>query len=135
MNTLQGKVVDIQSSQMISLITVEVKGDLFSSIVLEGKKVPLNYKKKDSVNVIFKETEVGIAKNLSGQISFRNRFKARIKQIDQGDLLSRLILDYNGFNIESVISTKSVREMKLKESEEIEWLVKTNEVSLMPIPK
>ena len=135
MNILRGKIIDIQSSQMISLITVDVKGDLFSSIVLEGKKVPLKYKKKDDVNVVFKETEVGIAKNLSGQISFRNRFKAKIKKIDQGDLLSKLVLDYNGFNIESVISTKSVHEMKLKEREEIEWLVKTNEVSLMPIPK
>ena len=135
MNTLKGKIIDIQSSEMISLISVDVGGDVFSSIVLEGKKAPMSYRKGEQVNLIFKETEVGIAKNLSGFISFRNRFPARIKKIDKGSLLAKILLDYKGQRVESIISAKSAGEMKLKENEDIEWLVKTNEVSLMQIPQ
>jgi len=135
MNILKGKIVDIQSSDMISLISVDVGGDVLSSIILEGKKGPLSYKKGEQVNLIFKETEVGIAKNLSGLISFRNRFAARIEKIEKGSVLAKIRLDYKGHRLEAIISTRSANDMKLKESESIEWLVKTNEVSLMQIPK
>ena len=134
MNKLKGKIVDIQSSDNISIIHVDIEGDVFSSIVLEGKKGPANYKIKDSVTLLFKETEVGIAKNLSGMISLRNRFKASIKKIDKGSILAKITLNYKNYTIESIISAESTNQMKLKDKEEIEWLVKTNEVTLMKNP-
>ncbi|HBR14140.1 MAG TPA: hypothetical protein DD723_01165 [Candidatus Omnitrophica bacterium] len=135
MNTLMGTIVDIHSSDMISMINVDVDGDIFSSIILEGKKGPFHYKLAEKAHLLFKETEVGIAKNLSGLISFRNRFPARIKKVETGPVLSKIILDYRGKWIESIISTRSVGDMGLKEDDHVEWLVKTNEVSLMPIPQ
>ena len=57
MNKLKGKIVDIQSSDNISIVHVDVDGDILSSIVLEGKKSPSNYKINDSVTLLFKETE------------------------------------------------------------------------------
>ena len=134
MNTLTGKIVDIESTQMVSLISVDVDGDIFTSIILEGKSQPMNYKRDDQVNLLFKETEVGIAKNFAGQISFRNRFGAKIKRIEKGLILSKLTLDYKGKRVESIISTKSAQNMQLQETDLVEWLVKSNEVSLMPIP-
>ena len=134
MNKLKGKIVDIQSSDNVSIIHVNVEGDVFSSIVLEGKKGPTNYKIKDNVNLLFKETEVGIAKDLSGMISFRNRFKAVITKIDKGPILAKITLNYKNHTIESIISTQSTNQMKLKDKEEVEWLVKTNEVTLMRNP-
>ncbi len=134
MNKLKGKIVDIQSSDNISIIHVDVEGDLFSSIVLEGKKGPSNYKMKDNVTILFKETEVGIAKDLTGMISLRNRFKATIKKIDKGPILAKITLNYKNHTIESIISAQSASQMKLKDKEEAEWLVKTNEVTLMKNP-
>lgn len=117
----------------MSLISVDVAGDVFSSIILEGKKGRVIYKKGDDVNIVFKETEVGIAKDLSGQISFRNRFAGRIKKVERGLILTKIVLEYKGQVIESVISSKSADAMKLREQDMVEWLVKTNEVSLMPL--
>ena len=134
MNKLQGTIVSIESSNHISIIEVDVQGDVFSSIVLEGKKGPCQYKKNDKVTLLFKETEVGIAKNLSGFISFRNRFKSVIQKIEKGSILAKVTLNYKNNTIESIISTRSANNMKLKENEEVEWLVKTNEVSLMKDP-
>jgi molybdate transport system regulatory protein len=118
---------------MMSLISVDVAGDVFSSIILEGKKGRVGYKKDEEVNIVFKETEVGIAKNLSGQISFRNRFAGWIRDIERGLILSKIILDYKGHVVESIISTQSADAMDLREDDIVEWLVKTNEVSLMPL--
>ena len=134
MNRLKGKVVEIVSSENVSMVKVDVDGDILSSIVLEGTRGDINYKAKDIVTVLFKETEVGIAKDLTGMISLRNRFKAIVIKIDKGIVLSKLTLAYNDYKIESVISTQSVREMKIKEGEVVEWLVKTNEMSLMKDP-
>ena len=133
MNTLQGKIVEIESSDVMSLVRVNVDGDILNSIILEGQKTSMNYKKGDDVKLLFKETEVGIAKNLSGQISFRNRFKATIKKVEKGTILTQIVLDYKGHHLESIISTRSANDMNLKDSDLVEWLVKTNEVSLMKI--
>lgn len=134
MNKLKGKIAAIDSSDHLSIIRVDVDGDMFSSIVLEGKKGPSNYKVKDSVTLLFKETEVGLAKNLSGMISLRNRFKGRIKKIDKGPILAKITLIYKDQTIESIISAQSAVQMQLKDKEEVEWLVKTNEVTLMKDP-
>ena len=134
MNKLKGKIVDIQSSDNLSIIHVDVEGDVFSSIVLEGKKGPTNYEIKDSVTLLFKETEVGLAKDLTGMISLRNRFKANVKKIDKGPILAKITLNYKNQTIESIISAQSANQMKLKDKEEVEWLVKTNEVTLMKNP-
>ena len=134
MNKLKGKIVNIQSSDNISIIHVDVDGDILSSIVLEGKNGPTNYTIKDNVTLLFKETEVGLAKDLSGMISLRNRFKATIKKIDKGPILAKITMHYKNHTIESIISAQSASQMKLKNSEEVEWLVKTNEVTLMKNP-
>jgi len=134
MNKLKGRIIGINSSDHMSIISVDVDGDIFSSIVLEGKSGPVNYKIKDPVTLLFKETEVGLAKNLSGMISLRNRFKATITKIDLGPILAKVSLNYKNILIESIISSRSGIEMKLREQEEVEWLVKTNEVTLMKDP-
>ena len=134
MNKLKGKIKDIHSSDNISLVHVDVDGDVFSSIVLEGKKGPANYKVNDNVALLFKETEVGLAKDMTGMISLRNRFKAVIKKIDKGSILAKVTLAYKACSIESIISAQSAVQMKLKEKDEVEWLVKTNEVTLMKNP-
>ena len=50
-------------------------------------------------------------------------------------LTTKPLKEYQDHTIESIISAFSVEQMKLKEKEEVEWLVKTNEVTLMKSPK
>ena len=134
MNKLKGKIIDIQSSDNISILHVDVAGDVFSAIVLEGNKGPANYKVKDSVTLLFKETEVGIAKDLTGMISLRNRFKSTIQKIDAGPILAKITLNYKNHTIASIISAQSTHQMELKDKDVVEWLVKANEVTVMKNP-
>ena len=130
MNRLIGNIVLIESSQHMSMVDIDVEGDIFSSIVLETPDRASYLKIGSSIVLLFKETEVSLAKNLSGLISLRNRFKARIKGIEKAEILSKIIFDYKGKELISIISTRSTQKLSLTEGDEIEWLVKTNEVSL-----
>jgi molybdate transport system regulatory protein len=132
-NKLNGTIVSVQSSPEISMVEVDVSGDVFSAVVLETPANAPYLKVGTKVEIIFKETEVSIAKNLSGLISIRNRFKAGIKKIEKHTILTTVVLTYKTNEITSIISTKSSQRLDLTEGEDVEWLVKTNEVSLCPL--
>lgn len=131
MNKLQGIITGIRSSENISIVSVDVNGDVFSSIVLEGSKIPLKYKVGERVTLLFKETEVGIAKNLTGSISFRNRFRSVIRKIERSLILTKVTMEYKSHAIDSVITTQSAVELNLQDSDQVEWLVKANEMTLL----
>ncbi len=130
MNKLIGKIVLVESSRNMSMVDIDVDGDVFSSIVLETPSSAPYLKQGSSVALLFKETEVSIGKNLSGLISLRNRFKATIKRIEKSDILAKVFLNYKGKEIISIISSRSSQKLGLIDGDEVEWLVKTNEVSL-----
>ena len=130
MNKLIGKVIFIESSPHMSMVDIDVNGDVFSSIVLETPATAAYLKQGKQVALLFKETEVSIGKNLSGLISLRNRFKATIREIEKSDILTKVFLNYKSKIIVSIISTRSAQKLGLVDGDEVEWLVKTNEVSL-----
>ena len=130
MNKLIGKIVLIESTQHMSMVDIDVQGDVFSSIVLETPASASYLKQGNSVQMLFKETEVSIGKNLTGLISLRNRFKGTIRRIERSEILSKIHLNYKSQEIVSIISTRSVQKLGLIDGDEVEWLVKTNEVSL-----
>ena len=132
MNKLKGSIVGIQSSADMSMVEVDVAGDVFAALVLEIPAGAPYLKPGSKVEIIFKETEVAIARNLSGLISLRNRFKARVKGIEKHEILATISLAYKTNIITSIISTKSAERLDLQEGDAVEWLVKTNEVSLCP---
>ena len=132
MNKLDGQIVRIESSEHMSLIDVKVREDIFSAIVLETPMSASYLKIGGRLQLLFKETEVSIAKNLTGLISLRNRVKSRIKRVQKTQLLTKVVLDYNAAEINAIILTRSAENLALKEGEDVEWLVKTNEISLLP---
>ena len=130
MNKLTGKINLIESSPLMSMVDIDVEGDVFSSIVLETPASAPYLQKGNTVTLLFKETEVSIGKNLSGMISLRNRFKSTIKRLEKSDILTKVFLNYRSKEIVSIISTRSAQKLGLIDGDQVEWLVKTNEVSL-----
>lgn len=131
MNKLPGIVAKIQQSGAILLVDVEVSGHGFSALLIESASQPDWLQVGNNVDLVFKETEVSLAKNLQGQISMRNRMKCSVQAVERGDLLSKIKLGFSGFSITSAITTRSVDSLKLELGDEVEALVKANEVSLM----
>ena len=131
MNRLSGIISKIQHSGAILLVDVDVDGQNFSAMLIESATRPEWLQEGNSIDLVFKETEVSLAKNLSGMISMRNRMKCIVKHVERGELLSKISLQFLEYAITSAITTRSVDSLDLKIGDEVEALVKANEVSLM----
>ena len=133
MNLLEGKRKNIKNSQALDWVDADVDGEILSALIISSNGLPSWMKTGESVTLIIKETEVSIAKGLSGKISLRNRFLCHIEAMRKGELLSEISLKYGLYSIVSVITTRAVESLELKVGEQVEALVKSNEVSLMKI--
>jgi molybdate transport system regulatory protein len=133
MNKLRGRITRIESNDHVSLVDVDVSGDIFTATLLETPEDAPYLRVGNVVDVLFKETEVSLAKGLSGLISLRNRVLTTVRLVRSGVILSELVLDYRGQSISSIITTGSIRRMDIKPGDEVEALIKANEVTLMEV--
>ncbi|MCB0295786.1 MAG: TOBE domain-containing protein [Calditrichaeota bacterium] len=131
MNRLKAEITAIESGGHISLVELRAHGDRFSCVVIETPQTAAYLRIGREVEILFKETEVSIAKDLSGEISLRNRIPAMIKQVDKGAVLARIVLDYRGLEIVSIITTRSANRLNLRPGDRVIGLVKANEVSIL----
>ncbi len=130
MNILTGIIIKIQQSGAILLVDVDVDGHGFSALLIESTENKWIYE-GNTVSIVFKETEVTLAKDLSGIISMRNRMSCKVLHIERGELLSKISLQFKHYRITSSITTRAVDALQLSVNDNIEALVKANEVSLM----
>lgn len=133
MNKLRGRITGIESNDHVSLVDVDVNGDKFTATLLETPDDSPYLQIGNPVDVLFKETEVSLAKGLSGLISLRNRVNTTVKLVRSGVILSEVVLDYRGQTISSIITTRSITRLEIKPGDEVEALVKANEVTLMEV--
>ncbi|MFO7766778.1 MAG: TOBE domain-containing protein [Pelovirga sp.] len=131
MNSIPGKIATIDTDGNLSLVDIEVTSDFrMSALIVETPEHCPWLKTGQRIKILFKETEVSIARNLSGQISLRNRFVATIAGIRSEGMLAEITLDSAGHQVVSIITSRSAQRMELKTGDQVEWLVKANEVSL-----
>ena len=83
-----------------------------------------------AVTLAFKETEVALAKQLSGEISLRNRQPATVTGIGYGKLLTAVQLQFGPHPLTAVITSGSARRLQLQVGDAVEWLVKANEMQI-----
>ena len=133
MNQLRGRIIAIESNDHLSLVDVEIGGDTFSAMLLETPDSAPYLAIGNEVQLLFKETEVSLAKNLSGQISLRNRVQGRVRAVRSGAILSEVVLEYRGHTLTSIITTRSIKRLDIQQGDEVEALIKANEVSLMEV--
>lgn len=133
MNKLTGKITNIQQSGAVMLIDLDVNGQGFSALLIESAEKQEWLQKEQSVNLVFKETEVSLAKKLTGHISVRNRMNCKVISVERGQLLSKITLQFGENLIKSVVTTRAADSLLILKGEEIEALVKANEISLMKI--
>jgi molybdate transport system regulatory protein len=131
MNKLEAKITQIQQSGAILLVDADVDGQGFSALLIESATKPDWLQNGHTVNLVFKETEVSLAKNLSGMISMRNRMMCKVLKVERGELLSQITMQFREHSICSAITTRAVESLQISVGDEIEALVKANEISLI----
>lgn len=128
MNRLEGHIAAIQSNGHLSLLDVAIGADTFTAILLETPESSPYLKVGAAVDLLFKETEVSLARNLTGLISLRNRFSVTVTGIVRGEIMSEVTMDYKGKRVSSIITTRAVDRLGLAVGENVEALVKANEM-------
>ncbi len=63
-------------------------------------------------------------------INVRNQLRGNIKAIDWGDVVSEIEVETTAGNVTSVITTRSIKELKLEIGTEVLALVKATDVSI-----
>ncbi|HJW54764.1 MAG TPA: TOBE domain-containing protein [Burkholderiaceae bacterium] len=132
MNQLPGLISAIETAGSIALVEVAVDARRYTATLIGVNEEIGSWHVGMPVRLLFKETEVSLAKQLSGLISMRNRIPAVITAIERGRLLAKIGLDANGHAISAIITTGSSHLLQLAIGDEVEGLVKANEMTVMP---
>jgi molybdate transport system regulatory protein len=132
MNRLPGRITIVEAHGSIALVEAAVGSHRLTATLIGAGAEAAGWPDGMPVTLLFKETEVSLAKNLSGLISMRNRLPATVTAIEYGTLLTRVTLDFNGHALESIITTRSSHTLALTVGDTVEALIKANEMSVMP---
>lgn len=130
MNRLAGTIAAVETDGALSLVDVSVGQSLFSALVVETPEQCDYLAIGTAIELLFKETEVAIAKDLTGAISLRNRHASTILSLRFGGLLCEVTFECEGAQVISLITARSAKRLNLAVGDRVEWLVKANEISL-----
>lgn len=133
MNSIKAKIVDIQSTQSLSLVSLEANKLHFKSIVIDTPNTCDYLSLDEEINMIFKEMEVSIATETNLPLSSQNQIPGKIVSLQKGKLLTKVKLHSSLGEISAVITTDSAKRLGLKLGQEVFALVKTNELMLSRI--
>ena len=130
MNILKGEITAIHTHLGLSLVSLQVGEFCLKSIVLETPDSVPYLKLKQTVNILFKETEVLLAYKEGLKISSQNQFIGKVENIDTGKILSEVTLTTTVGLLKSIVTTNAIHDLNIQTGDELVALVKTNEVML-----
>lgn len=130
MNLLEGKISEIKTEGSLSLVKVMVQNCPITSIVIDTPKSAGYLAIENSVKILFKETEVVLAKGISGVISLQNKLDCSVHSFEKGKLLCKILLNFQNTTITSVITRNAFDQLDIKENDLVQAMIKTNEISL-----
>ena len=130
MSKLLATIKKISTVDNLNIVEFDFHGKILKMMSLDlGKEVQVGKK----VILSVKSTNVLLAKNLSGDLSFSNKLVARIENIENGILLSSVVLKVNDTYIESIITADSSIKMHLQENDIVTVLIKASNLSIEEI--
>lgn len=132
MNRLPASITAIEVHGSIALVEAAVGEHRFTAALIGAGDEVNTWANGMPVTLLFKETEVSLAKNLSGLLSMRNRLPCKVTAIERGKLLTRVTLEFSDYTIESIITTHSSHALDLAPGDSVEGLVKSNEMTVLP---
>ena len=132
MNLIEARVKRVRRVEKLHLVSFDYHGAELTMMSLE---LDATVREGVMVELGFKSSAVGIAKNLAGEISYSNRVPVILASVEKGELLSAVKLQTQDCVIESVITTASFERMGLCEGDDVEALIKASELFVVRVLK
>lgn len=130
MNRLSAIVTQIEGEQNLHIITFDYEG---STLKMMGLDLPKGLHVNSHVTLGVKPSHVAIAKNLSGELSYSNQLPAKIVSIENGKLLSNILLHVKGSEVQSFLTLSSSSRMNLQVGDDVTLLMKASELFVMEV--
>lgn len=130
MNRLSAIVTQIEGEQNLHIISFECAG---SKLKMMGLDLPKGLDVNAHVTLGIKSSHVAIAKNMSGELSYSNQLQATIKSIENGKLLSSILLRVNENEMQSFITRSSCERMNLQSGDAVTLLMKASELFVLEV--
>ena len=130
MNQLKVKVIHIKNVNNLNYLTFSLNQQIIHMLSLELEPT---IKVGTIVHLTAKSTHVALAKDLKGLLSVENRLDAFVVSIEDGEILSSICLDIEGFLFESIITTESRKRMNLKVDDSVTALINATDISIKEI--
>lgn len=130
MNHLKGKIERITTEGQLSLVNITVGNTKVTAIVIDTPDTATYLQLHKEINILFKATEVIIAKGNESKVSLQNQFEGTISAIEKGVLLSKIEVTTEVGLINSIITANAVNKLQLSLGDVVVAMVKTNEIML-----
>lgn len=130
MNKLAARVTHIEGEQNLHIISFE--GDGYR-LKMMGLDLPKGLHVDAQVTLGIKPSHVAIAKNLSGELSYSNQIEATIVRMENGKLLSSIVLHVKDFEMQSFITYASAKRMNLQVGDLVTLLIKASELFVLEV--
>ncbi len=130
MNTLIATVTKLDTIDNLNIVKFDFSDQTLSMMSLDlSDDIQIGTK----VRLITKPSYIAIAKEFSGMLSYSNQLKAKIKELENGKLLSSVKLQIEEFVLESIITFESSQKMDLKVGDEVTAFIKASELSILKV--
>lgn len=130
MNALRGTLASVDSNGSLSRVIVDAAGMKLTVFLIGTPASDPLLTTGAPVELLFKETEVAVAKGFTGEISSPNLFRGRIGLVSQGPLFTHLRIDAAGVSIGALIDSAAASRMGVREGEEVTAIVNPNDITL-----
>jgi molybdate transport system regulatory protein len=130
MNKFSGTIQAIQTHGSLSQLEIETGGLMLCTIIIETPETADYLKTGNTIQLIFKETEVILSKSMDSLLSVENQIPGNILEIQKGSLLYRVRLETKAGIITSVITKRSGDKLNFSEGDEVVAMIKNNEIML-----
>lgn len=130
MSQMVATVKSIENLEQLNIVEFEFNAHVLKMMSLDlnsnisiGKKVLLSVK----------PTNIALAKDLAGEISFSNQIAATIQTLTHGKLLSSVGLIIDNIVFESIITLNSAKRMNLRINDEVIMLIKASDLFILDV--
>lgn len=130
MSQMVATVKSIENLEQLNIVEFE-----FNAHVLKMMSLDLNSNIRIGKKVLLsvKPTNIALAKDLAGEISFSNQMEATIQTLTHGKLLSSVGLTINNIVFESIITLSSAKRMNLRINDKVIMLIKASDLFILDV--
>ena len=124
MNRLIAEVKEIKHLDRINLIKFDLNSQIINVLILE---MNVDLQKNKKASLLIKPTAITIVKN---PIDFENILKGKIIEMEGGDILARISVDVEGFEMEAIMLNEK---LNAKINDEVYLVFKASDVIIAEV--